>query len=403
MDRKQRYLALFLVLYWSFYLVSCGPKFEYSYQIPVQNNDGWLTASLEDVGMHPEPLTELMKQIHTKAYKNVHGILIVKDSKLVFEEYFEGYTFSYTGPWSSIFKFRGDRIDFGINTPHNLASVTKSITSALVGIAIDQGYINNVDEQVFSYFPGYSHLNNKQKDKITLENLLTMTSGLKWNELELWLGDMNHDLIQLFLAPDPIEYILTKPVVAEPGTSWYYNGGGVNLLGEVIRAATGMRMDEFAEKHLLAPLGISQYQWDHLKPDVIHASGNMKLRPRDMAKFGFLYLNGGVWDNRQIISHEWVEASTKVSVAIPWESLAPILGKEYTYLPETHGDRYGYLWWLKTYHTDTKTVEAYLASGWGGQKIVVFPSLDMVVILTGGNYATHEPDLEIIWDSMDSV
>jgi CubicO group peptidase (beta-lactamase class C family) len=368
------------------------------YRIPAGTNDGWETAGLDDVGMREEQLGEMMDRIQSKEYQNVHGVLIVKNGKLVFEEYFEGYTFSYTGPWSSLLKFRGERMDFGIDTPHNLASVTKSFTSALVGIAIERGLIQDVDDQVISYLPEYVHLSDEQVDRITLEHLLTMTSGLKWNELELWLGDMEHDLIQLFMVDDPIGYVLSKPVVSEPGSAWYYNGGAVNVLGEVIKGATGMRMDDFAARYLFAPLGITQYEWDHINYDlgVIHASGNLKLRPRDMAKFGTLYLNGGTWQGQQIISQEWVEKSTRESVSIPWESLESILGEEYAYLPETHGDRYGYLWWLNTYQTNSGSVDVYFASGWGGQRIFVFPSLDMVVVLTGGNYATHEPDQEII-------
>jgi CubicO group peptidase (beta-lactamase class C family) len=400
MNRRLYFSALLLILCSLVWVVSCAPEHEpeheYVYRIPEQTNDGWATANLEDAGMRADLLGEMMKRIHSDEYQNVHGIVIVKNGKLVFEEYFEGYTFSYTGPLSSALKFRGERTDFGKDTLHNLASVTKSLTSALVGIAIERGYIQGVDDQLFSYLPDYAYLSNEQKDRITLEHLLTMTAGLQWNELELWLGDMDHDLIQLFMVPDPIEYVLAKPVAAEPGTAWYYNGGGVNVLGEVIREATGMRMDDFALRYLFAPLGITEYEWDHINSDVIHASGNLKLRPRDMAKFGYLYLNGGTWQGQQIISQEWVEKSTNESVSIPWDSLANILGEEYAYLPETHGDRYGYLWWLNTYHTNSHSVDAYFASGWGGQRIFVFPGLDMVVVLTGGNYATHEPDQEIL-------
>jgi CubicO group peptidase (beta-lactamase class C family) len=397
MNRKLDYsVLLLLVLCCAVWVVSCAPEHEYTYRIPEQTNDGWATASLDDVGMNEELLGELIERIDSKEVRNVHGILIVKDGKLVFEEYFEGYTFAYSGPWSSALKFRGKRTDFGIDTPHNLASVTKSLTSALVGIAIDRGHIQDVDEQVFSYLPDYSHLSNEQKDRITLEHLLTMTSGLRWNELELWLGDMEHDLIQLFLVPDPMSYILAKPVVTEPGTAWYYNGGGVNVLGEVIREASGMRMDDFAERVLFAPLGITEYEWDHISSDMIHASGNLRLRPRDMAKFGYLYLNGGRWQGQQILSREWIAASTRESVSIPWSSLAGNLHEQYADIPETHGDGYGYLWWLKTYEVDGKPVDAVQATGWGGQWIGLFPDLDMVVVLTGGNYATHEPVQEIL-------
>ena len=153
MNRKLDYSVLLLVLCCTVWLGSCTPEHEYVYRIPEQTNDGWATASLDDVGMREEPLGEMMKHIHSKEYQNVHGILIVKNEKLVFEEYFEGYTFSYTGPWSSALKFRGERTDFGIDSLHNLASVTKSFTSALVGIAIDQGHIQDVDDRGAEHDP----------------------------------------------------------------------------------------------------------------------------------------------------------------------------------------------------------------------------------------------------------
>ena len=167
-------------------------------------------------------------------------------------------------------------------------------------------------------------------------------------------------------------------LVSEPGTDWYYNGGNTNLLGEVIREATGLRIDDFAAEHLFAPLGITDYEWDHINADVIHASGNLHLRPRDMAKLGYLYLNGGVWRGERIVSEAWIAGSTRKHVSHS----------------ATNG--YGYQWWLETYRVDSTSIDSYYAAGWGGQRIVVFPSLDMVVVLTGGNYVGNEPTDEII-------
>jgi CubicO group peptidase (beta-lactamase class C family) len=205
-----------------------------------------------------------------------------------------------------------------------------------------------------------------------------MTSGLRWNEMELPYSNRGNDLIRLFYVSDPVEYILTKPLVTEPGTAWYYNGGNTNLLGEVIRQATGQRMDAFAEKRLFAPLGIVDYEWDFINPDMIHASGNLRLRPRDMAKFGYLYLNGGVWNGEQIVSRAWVEASTRAHAVPRW------------------ANGYGYQWWLRTYHSSSEAVDAYYAAGWGGQEIIVFPDLDMVLVFTGGNYVDESPVDEIV-------
>jgi CubicO group peptidase (beta-lactamase class C family) len=137
-------------------------------------------------------------------------------------------------------------------------------------------------------------------------------------------------------------------------------------------------MDDFAEEHLFTPLGITNYEWDHINPDMIHASGNLKLRPRDMAKLGYLFLNGGIWRGERIVSEGWVEESTKGHVLPRW------------------ADGYGYQWWLRTYHSGSTAVDSFYAAGWGGQRITVFPSLDMVVVFTGGNYVGEGPVDEII-------
>ena len=368
---KRLLKALLLILLCAACLVSCAPA--PTARIPQQTDDGWQTASLDEVGIDKKQIGKAIDRIHDNTYQNVHSILIVKDGKLVFEEYFSGYTWNYDDD-----QFRGERVDFGADTIHNLASVTKSFTSALVGMAIDQGFIRGVDQKVFAFFPDYVHLSDERKDNITLEHLLTMTSGLAWNEMQLPYSDTSNDLVQLFIVSDPIEYILAKPVANLPGTTWYYNGGGTNLLGEVIRNTTGLRMDDFAEKHLFAPLGITNYEWDHINPDMIHASGNLKLRPRDMAKLGYLFLNGGLWHGERIVSEAWIEASTTEHVSLP------------------PADGYGYQWWRKTYDSGSTSVDAFYAAGWGGQRIMVFPSLDMVVVSTGGNYVEQEPVDEII-------
>jgi CubicO group peptidase (beta-lactamase class C family) len=363
--------ALLVLLVCGAFVASCAPA--QPYPVPEQRDDGWQTASPDEVGINPKKIRAAVDRIHDDTYQNIHSMVIVKDGMLVFEEYFPGHAWSYDDD-----QFRGDLTEFGVDTPHNLASVTKSFTSALVGIAIDQRFIPGVDGKVFAFFPEYAELNDEVKDKITLEHLLTMTSGLEWNETELPYSDPGNDLIQLFIVQDPIEYILAKPAVSTPGTEWYYNGGGTNLLGEVIRKATGQRIDDFAKGHLFEPLGITDYEWDYINPDMIHASGNLKLRPRDMAKLGYLYLNNGLWNGQRIISGAWVEESVK----------------EHVSLSDTEG--YGYQWWLMTYRYGGNSVDSFHASGWGGQRIIVFPSLDMVVVFTGGNYVGASPVDEIV-------
>ena len=363
--------ALTLILLCTVYLVACGQVDGYS--IPKQTGDGWETAGLDEVGIDASTLIPVIDRIENGTYQNVHSILIIKEDMLVFEEYFGGYAWGYSGE-----SFQGEWVDFDRDSLHNLASVTKSFTSATVGIAMDKGLLSSVDQKAFTFFPQYAHLGDGVKEDITLEHLLTMTSGLEWNEGELPYSDRNNDLVQLFWVPDPIEYILRKPLASEPGTDWYYNGGNTNLLGEVIREVSGRRMDAFAADFLFAPLGINDYEWDFINPDMIHASGNLRLRPRDLAKFGALFMNGGVWQGERIISEDWVEASTQEHV-----SLQQDVG-------------YGYQWWLNTYRWERQSADAFLAAGWGGQYIIVFPSLEMVVVFTGGNYVDEVPVEEIL-------
>jgi len=157
---------LILILFCAIPLVSCRPS--YTYQMPEQTNDGWQTTSLDDVGMNKKILGELIDRINRNEYQNIHSILIVKDGKLVFEEYFNGYSFDFFSEG-----FQGEFTEFGIDTLHNVASVTKAYTSALVGIAIDHGFIQNVGQKVFDFFPEYSRLRDESKDVLTLEHLLT--------------------------------------------------------------------------------------------------------------------------------------------------------------------------------------------------------------------------------------
>jgi CubicO group peptidase (beta-lactamase class C family) len=362
---------LLLVLLSIAWIVACVPGRQAA--LPTPAGDGWPVAHPAEVGLDEGPFREAIEGIRDGTYPNVHSLLVVKDGKLVVEAYFPGYTWDYNGD-----QFLGDYVEFEAGTPHNLASVTKSFTSALVGIAIDRGFIRGVDEKLFSFFPEYAELSDGTKAGITLEDLLTMRSGLAWNEMELPYSDTRNDLVQLFLVPDPLAYILAKPPVSEPGTRWYYSGGNTNLLGEIIRQTTGQRMDAFAAETLFGPLDITDYAWDFINPDMIHASGNLKLRPRDMAKLGSLYLNGGLWNGERIVSQAWVEASTR------------------PHTPAQGGTSYGYQWWLRTYRVGAEAVECFYAAGWGGQMILVFPDLQMVVVLTGGNYVGGSPVDEIV-------
>jgi CubicO group peptidase (beta-lactamase class C family) len=295
---------------------------------------------------------------------------------LVLEAYFDGHSWDYAAD-----NYEGPMVEFGPDTLHTIMSITKAFTSALVGIAIQEGFIANEQARVFEFFPQYQQLNDERKGNMTLEHLLTMTSGLEWNEVDLSYSDLENDLIQLFIVEDPVAYMLDKPLLHEPGTHWCYSGGDVNLLGEVIQQATGMTMDLYASQRLMEPLGITDYEWDFINPDLVHASGNLMLRPRDMAKFGYLMLNDGVWQGKQIVPPAWVDKTKRPYIATPW--------------PE-EGEQYGYQWWIKSYPNNGGYIEALHRTGWGGQAILVFDELEMVVAFPGGNYVANSPNHEII-------
>ncbi|MCA9734314.1 MAG: serine hydrolase [Deferribacteres bacterium] len=338
----------------------------YTYTIPEQIDDGWATASLADVGLQEETVEEGIIRIQFGLYKGVHSVLIVKDGKLVLEEYFSGVNAD------------GYSTHFDRTMPHLLASDTKSITSALVGIAIDQHYIASVDEHVLPYFPQYNDVHTEQKDHLTLEHFLTMSAGLQFDEWSYPYSDDRNDHVAMNQSSDPVHFALALPMEAEPGTRFTYNSGLPITLGKIVEKASLMPLDEFAETYLFTPLGISDYSWWRYPNGTFQAGGGLDMLPRDMAKFGYLYLNNGMWQGEQIISREWIEQSVQNHIAIDsyWN--------------------YGYLWWLRTYEIDSRNYASYTARGWGGQYIHVFPDLNMVVVFTGGNFTTPDPTEEIL-------
>jgi len=228
---------------------------------------------------------------------------------------------------------------------------------------------------MLSFYPEHYDLNDPQKGEITLQHMLTMSSGIPWDE-SVPYDDPRNSLNQQFYSEDPVRYLLEQPLTAPPGTTFIYNSGTTNVLGDIVRVTSGQTLVEFAEQHLFAPLGITSYDWIGfpLAPHIAVASSTLYMRPRDMAKIGQLYLQGGEWNGHQIVSQEWVKESTGESVQIQ-SSQSPIPGLI---------NGYGYQWWRGTFANGG--VDTYFAAGWGGQFTFVLPDLDMVVVLTGGQF-----------------
>lgn len=374
---------LLLSLLSSFFFFACEedsstnpPDGSYIYTVPEETGDGWQTASLSSVGMNTSRLVYLVNRIIDNSYTEVHSVVVVKNDKLVFEEYFPGHDFLYNGQ-----NFHGAYVHFDRNTRHDTHSVTKSFTSALVGIAVDKGLIQSVNDKIFDYFPDYSNLFDQQKEKITVKHLLTMSSGFQWNEWDVPISQSNHDIIRLIFSSDPVYYVLSKPVVAEPGSVYYYNGGTVDLLGQIVKRASGVEVQNFSHANLFGPLGITNYNWQTMYgSNVTCCHGDVYITPRDMAKIGCLYLKKGIWNGARIISEEWVNFSTQNHITPP--------------VSWAYG--YGYLWWLRRYFTGSSAYYSFNAEGWGGQQIIVIPSEEMVVVFTGANYVSNSPNDEIM-------
>jgi CubicO group peptidase (beta-lactamase class C family) len=334
----------------------------YQYLQPGLTGDGWQTASLSDVGIDEAQLVEGVERILNDAYRQVHGLLIVRNGMLVLEEYFDGNNREGT-----FIPYDRDRI-------HDLASVTKSVTSLMTGLAIESRFIEDVHDSALSYLPEYQPLVTPQKERITIEHLLTMTSGWEWSESTESVPE--NDMYQFNTQPDPLGYLIGKSLIAEPGVVFAYNGGAVTLLGKIIERASGLDLETFSDLYLFSPMGIEEFAWPYIRRDLIAAHGDLDLRPRDMAKLGQMMLSGGVWNQRRILPAEWVEASWEQAVAFRQPS---------AYLG------YGYLWWLRSYGVASAATPAFCAEGWGGQRIIVLPDLDAVVVFTGGNYHSPEP------------
>ena len=345
-----RYYLFLLVV-----LISCSSEeappqgtHSYTYQIPEQLNDNWQVSSLESEGINQTSLEDMINYIYNHGLnQSVKDIIIVKNGKLVFEEYFGTTT---------------------RETLVHLQSATKSVTSAIFGIAFDQMHVGSVDESVYSYFPEYLDSVDSPKTEILLHHILTMTPGLEWNETSTSLFSGENDNIAGQQSGDYIGHLLGKNLVAEPGSTWNYNSGCAMVLAGIIKKAAGFHIDEFGKEYLFDPLGIEAYRWEYQQDSLPIAMGGFWMRPRDMAKIGELFLKGGVWGDNRLLSESWVRTSftKQTTVNDDWD--------------------YGYQWW--TGQDNSSIGESFenriwYAHGYGGQMIIVIQESNVVVVVNG--------------------
>jgi CubicO group peptidase (beta-lactamase class C family) len=332
---------------------------------PVALDDGWAIETPESVGLDGARLCGIEARLKA-ASANVHAVVVARRGKLVFEQYFSGYD----EPWG----VPAGQYDFDATSKHDMRSVSKSATSLLVGIAIDRKLIAGVDEPVVRFFPEFAALKSPGWDKITVRHLLTMSSGLAWDENLPWT-DPRNDEPHLGKDPDPMAYVLAKPVAVPPDTVWNYNGGGTDLLGNIIERVSGKPFATFAREALFEPLGIIDWEWKaYPKNGKVAPAAGLRLRPRDAAKIGQLVLDRGAWKGKQIVSADWIAQSTTPR----FQAIGYFGGLFF----------YGYQWWLGRTLSGEREIPWVAGVGLGGQRLFIIPDLDLVVMTTSGLYAS---------------
>ncbi|MFC1564581.1 serine hydrolase domain-containing protein [candidate division KSB1 bacterium] len=316
-----------------------------------QNNqqEEFRISAPQEQGLDTAPFEELKRLILIdREFPNIHSLVVVRNGYLVVEEYFGGYN--------------RERL-------HTLQSVSKSFTSAVMGIAIDQGAIEGIDEKILDFFPDIKDIQNldDRKKAMTFKDLLTMRSGTDYHERG---PESPHYRLNALSTGWDIFY-LNRPMASRPGTRFQYDSGGVILMSTMLKNRTGMHADEFMEKYLFKPLGINDFNWFKNSEGHPHTGGGLNLRPRDMAKLGLLYLNKGKWDEKQVVPEQWVTESFKMHVTFQGQNAGKAIG-------------YGYLWWIQEPDPDGDGKQPiYSARGAFGQYIFVIPEHNMVVAVTG--------------------
>ena len=345
---------------------AAGPALAAGCGVPARMADGWPVAAPQREGLDARHVCAIGPRLASLDGADPNGVVVARHGVLVYEHYFTGKDKPWREPYA--------RTPHGARTLHHIESITKSVVAILTGIAIDRRLLAGVDAPALSFFPDAADLRTPEKAAITVRHLLSMTSGIAWNEGATSYNDAaNINRRRIFTERDPDRFVLRQPMAAPPGTVWNYSGGGVGLLASILQKATHRRLDVFAKRVLFAPLGIADWKWSPLADGDPSASGGLLLRPRDLAKIGQLVLDRGVWRGRRLVSARWIAEMTSPHAPRGWRFHGGIYS-------------YGYLWWLGRSAVGGRTVDWIGGIGWGGQRLFVVPSLGLVVAATAGLY-----------------
>jgi len=325
--------------------------------VPAVIGDGWESEDPAQAGFDTTRLQAAIDSLADGGF-DIHSILVERHGRLVAEVYRRGKD-------KTVYSLFAHTTDFGPTTLHDTRSVGKSVVSLLLGIAQRQGKLGKLDTPAVDFYPEYADLATPQRKAITLEHLLTMSSGFQWSE-----GGPGHDdEHSLYWKWSPYYYVLSRPIAAAPGSTFNYNSGGNAVLADILTRVTQTPLKDFARKNLFEPLGISDWEWTsdlHGRP---MSFTGLRMRPRDMAKIGRLVLDHGQWKGRQIVPADWIAASLQPRISTGFDGL-----------------RYGYQWWTGTVAWQGRTLPWAAAFGNGSQRIFVVPDLDLCVVVTAGAY-----------------
>lgn len=308
-------------------------------------------------------LDQMTDSILNNHYAGIHSLLILKDNQLLYEKYFNGYT--------------KDSI-------HNTRSSFKSITSLLVGIAIDKGFIKDVNQKVYEFFPEYPWLRTDPLKKLlTVKNLLEMKSGFDCEEF----NDTKDCEDSMSLSKNWVEYSLKLPMKNKPGEIWSYTSINPMILSGILKKATNMSVKDFAAKYLFGPLDISFYKWTVYPSGNAMTAGSFYIRPRDMLKIGQLVKDKGIYKHKQVISKKWITESTRCNILIPDFSFMKSSKSKIGFPQSAY---YGYYWYRETVKTNDIEENLLFASGNGGQYIFIIERLNLTIVFTQGNYGSFK-------------
>ena len=328
-------------------------------------------------GFQPLALKKLTGDIVRGSYPNTHALLIEHDGQLVYEQYFSGQDERWGDSLGTV-TFKQDSV-------HDLRSCSKSVTSAILGIALGADYAKALERPIGYYFPNLKL--RPELDAVKLKHVLTMTAGLEWNEMDVPYTDPKNDEIQMSAVKDPVALVLSRPLKHKPGEVWYYCGGATQVLAGVVKQITGKPLDVYGKEVLFGPLGITQYEWipyKNAQPPVPIAASGLRMRAVDLARIGSVYLNGGAWHGRQFVPAAWVETSMQRHVA----SLGAWSG------PAKYG--YGYQWWIG----NLGGIDIAAAVGNGNQRVFVAQKERVVVTIFAGEYNKFEGHSERLFSAV---